>query len=404
MKMLCIVPNKLAANVSRQNEGGKGKEGHVKKWKVTFPIIGDFDSHNNFEVAGVLFLKDRTSEKWNAEMIIEAENRDEAIKEVQEKINEILDVISFVREVGFDLGDPHVHQEAPVILFQVVGSDSYPLFTKAYQKIIKKVYKNLEPNFRIEDKEIGKVMLALRWYRKGCFFSNPADKFLAFWIALESLAGEDSKSKRDLPFDVKDCKECVKKKVVENNNLRSDVISSIHKAYRPISVVIAEKIPDILEIGDPIRRILEIGDAGTEDIKIKIRKMQSDRSDMVHHGRHFQIDTLSSHSAYLQALIKSLLKEKLDMAFDNFINSWPTAELRRNSREDYSFSVEPIKQVLSKYPKGATIDDIKYGLFALTREDIREVDISARLEALIGMGDMGIRKINTEEPYFLITD
>jgi len=402
--MLCIVPNKLAANVSRQNEGEKGKEGHVKKWKVTFPIMGDFDSHNNFEVAGVLFLEDRTSKKWNAEMKIEAENKGEAIKGAQEKIDDILDVISFVREVGFDIGNPRVLQEEPVIRSQWVGSDSYPIITKAYQRIIKKVYKNLEPNFRMKDKEMGKVMLALGWYRKGCFFSNPADKFLAFWIALESLAGEDSKSKRDLPFDVKDCKECVKKKVVENNDLRSDVINSIHKAYRPISVVIAEKIHDILEIGDPIRKILEIGDSGTEDIKMKIGEMQKDRSDMVHHGEHFQIDKLSSHSAYLQVLIKSMLKEKLDMAFDNFINSWPTAELRRNSRGDYSVSVEPIKQVLSMYPDGATIDDIKYGLFALTREDIREESINVRLNVLNERDSIEMRKINTDERYFLTID
>ena len=377
----------------------------MKKWKATFPIIGDFYSNGNFKVAGVLFLENRTNEKeWNAEMKIEAENGGDAIKGAQEKINDVLDVISFVRGVGFDIGNPRVQQEEPVIKVQIVGSDSYPIITETYQRIIKKVYKNLEPNFRMEDKEMRKVMLALRWYRKGCFFSNPADRFLAFWIALESLAGEDSKPKRDLPFDVEDCIECVKKKVVENNDLRSDVISSIHFAYRSIPVVIAEKIHDTLEIGDPIRNILEIGDTGTKDIENKLREMQTDRSSMVHKGIHFQIDRLSSHNAYLQELIKSMLKEKLDMAFDNFINSWPTAELRRDSRKDDYLWSESIKQVLSMYSDGATIDDIKCGLFALTKEDIEQERISFGLKKLNEIGDIEIRKINTDERYFLITD
>jgi hypothetical protein len=376
----------------------------MKKWDVTFPIIGDFYPSGDFEVAGVLFLEDGASEKrlnekkWNAKMKIEAENKGDAINGAQEKINDILDVISFIREVGSDMGNPRVQQKEPVIMVQCVGSDSYPIITKAHQEIIKKVYENLEPNFKIKDN----VMLALRWYRKGCFFSNPADKFLAFWIALESLAGEDSKSERELPFDVEDCIKCVKEKVVEDGDMRSQVIQSIHLAYRSVSVVIAEKIHDILEIGDPIRNILEIGDM--DAIKKKIREMRDDRSDMVHKGGHSHTDKLSSHSAYLQALIQSLLKKELDAAFDNFINSWPTAELRRNSREDDYIWSESIKQVLSKCPKGATIDDIKYGLFALTKEDIEQERISFGLKGLNEIGDIEMRKINNEEQYFLITD
>ena len=376
----------------------------MKKWDVTFPIIGDFYPSGDFEVAGVLFLEDRTSEKrlnekkWNAKMKIEAENKGDAIKGAQEKINDILDVISFVREVGSDMGNPRVQQKEPVIMVQCVGSDSCPIITKAHQEIIKKVYENLEPNFKIKDN----VMLALRWYRKGCFFSNPADKFLAFWIALESFAGEDSKSERELPFDVEDCIKCVKEKVVEDDDMRSQVIQSIHLAYRSVSVVIAEKIHDILEIGDPIRNILGIGDM--DAIKKKIREMRDDRSDMVHKGGYSHTDKLSSHSAYLQALIQSLLKKELDVAFDNFINSWPTAELRRDSREDVYCWFKSIKQVLSMYPDGATIDDIKYGLFALKKEDMREEDISVRLNELNKSGSIEIRKINADERYFLITD
>ena len=55
-------------------------------------------------------------------------------------------------------------------------------------------------------------------------------------------------------------------------------------------------------------------------------------------------------------------------------------------------------------PDGATIDDIKYGLFALKREDMREEDISVRLNELNKSGSIEIRKINADERYFLITD
>lgn len=214
---------------------------------------------------------------------------------------------------------------------------------------------------------------------------------MAFWIALESLAGEDSKSKRDLPFDVKDCIECVKQKVVEDNKLKSQVINSIHEAYRPIPDVIAEYIKNILKIKDANK---------IEKIKAKIRKMQEDRSNMVHKGV-FYIDMIRKHNEYLKhQLLEPLLKEKLDVAFNNFIDSWPSSELRESLRDDY-LEIESIKQVLLKYPDGATIDKIEYALYALTRKLRRPKDLQAKLEKLIEMGEIRNRIVSDKEKFFL---
>ena len=101
--------------------------------------------------------------------------------------------------------------------------------------------------------------------------------------------------------------------------------------------------------------------------------------------------------------MEKLLREKLDTAFDSFINSWPTAELRENLREDY-FEIESIKCVLSMYPRGATIDEIEYGLFPLTKRIRRPKDLHAKLEVLNrNGGDIRTRKINNEERYFSIS-
>lgn len=179
----------------------------MKKWEVTLPIVGAFDFSGDFEIVEVTFSENTTSKEYEAKMIIEAENRENAIKKAQEKIENILDVISFVREVGFEIGYPSVFQKDSKEMMQVTRFGLTPIITEAHKRIIKRVYENLEPKFKDKEnlsKEMKRALLALRWYRKGCFFSNSTDKFLAFWIAVESLAGEDSKSKRDLPFDVKD--------------------------------------------------------------------------------------------------------------------------------------------------------------------------------------------------------
>lgn len=348
----------------------------MKKWEVTFPIVGAFDFSGDFEIVEVTFSENTTRKEYEAKTIIEAENRENAIKKAQEKIENILDVISFVREVGFEIGYPSVFQKDSKEMMQVTRFGLTPIITEAHKRIIKRVYENLEPKFKDKDnlsKEMKRALLALRWYRKGCFFSNLTDKFLAFWIAVESLAGEDSKSKRDLPFDVKDCIECVKRKEVRDNKLRSRVIKNIHEAYRPIPDVITEKIQNMLKIED-INKI--------EEIKAKIRKMQEDRSDIIHNG-NIQID-VAAHNEYLKQLMEKLLREKLDTAFDSFINSWPTAKLRENLREDH-FEIESIKCVLSMYPEGATADEIEYGLFSLTKRIRRPKDLHAKLEVLNNM-------------------
>ena len=367
----------------------------MKKWQVTFPIIGSFYFSGDFEIVEVTFSENRTNKEYEAKMIIEAENKKNAIKKAQENIENVLDVISFVREVGFDIGCPSVFQKYSKEMVQVGRIEETPGITKVHKKIIKRVYENLEPIFKDKENlsdELKRALLALRWYRHGCFFSNPTDKFLAFWIAVESLAGEKSKSKQDLPFDVKDCIDCIKKKLVENDNLRSQVIKSIHEVYRPIPDVITENIQNILKVVDNNK---------IKEIKAKIRKMQEDRSGIVHKG-NVQID-VAAHNEYLKQLMEKLLREKLDTAFDCFINSWPTAELRENLSEDY-LEIEAIKCVLSMHPRGATIDEIEYGLFSLTKRIRRPKVLHAKIEVLNrNGGDIRTCKINNEERYFLIS-
>ena len=356
---------------------------NMKKWEVTYPIGGTFDFSGDFEVAEVAFSINATNKKYEAKIIIEDENKNDAIKKAQEIIENVLDVISFVREVGFDIGLPSVFQKDSKEMLQITRSELIPITTKVHKRIINNVYENLEPMFKNKEalsNEQKRALLTLRWYRHGCFFSNPSDKFLAFWIAVESLAGEKEKSKRDLPFDVKDCIECVKDKV-GNVNMMSQVVQSIHNAYRPISDVITENIKNILNIVD-VNKI--------EGIKAKIKKIKDDRSALVH-GGNVQIDVVA-HSEYLQQLIEKLLREELDVAFDHFIDSWPTAKQREKLSDDY-LEIEAIKCVLSKYPEGATIDEMEYGLFSLTKRIRRPKDLHAKLEVLSRNGD-GIRADN----------
>ena len=368
----------------------------MKKWELTFPIVGAFDFSGDFEIAEITFSENKTRKEYEAKMIIEAENRKNATKMAQEKIGNILDVISFVREVGFEMGYPFVFQKDSKEMVQVTRSVEIPIITEVHKKIIKRVYENLKPTFKDEgilSEKMNRALLALRWYRKGCFFNNPTDKFLAFWFAVESLAGEKSKSKRRLPFNLERCKNCVTQSGLDGNDLMSQVIGNIHEAYRPIPDVITENITDILKIEDSDE---------IEEIRAKIKKMQKDRSGIVHKG-NVQID-VTVHNEYLKQLMEKLLREKLDIAFDSFINSWPTAELRENSSEDH-LEIEAIKYVLSMHPRGATIDEIEYGLFSLTKRIRRPKDLHAKLEVLIrNDGDIRTRKINNEGRYFLISD
>jgi hypothetical protein len=358
----------------------------MSRWEVAFPIIGNFEFEGNFEIAEVTFSKNAMSKEWVVKTIIEAESRDNAIIKAKEKVENILDVIAFVRETGLEMGYPSVYQLDSKEIVQFTKDWLTPIIDKTHQRIIKKVYENLEPCFRDFPEEIEKTILALRWYRRGCFFDNPSDRFLAFWIAIEGLAGEKHKSKRKLPFDVEDCVRCVKEKVIEDNNLRSKVIQSIHEAYRPIPAVIAENIQNILKDDD-------------DNMKAKIKEMHDDRSDMVHHG-NFQVGKIITHNNTLKPILKRILKEKLDIAFNNFINSWPTLELRESLRDDY-LEIEPIKQVLLKYPEGATIEEIEYGLYALTKRIRRPKDLHLKLEKLIEMGEIGNRIVNNKEKFFL---
>lgn len=364
----------------------------MKRWEVRFPIDGSFDFIGDFEIVEVTFSKNRTNKEYEAKITVEAENKENAIKNAQERIENVLDVISFVREVGFDIGRPYVFQKDSNEIVQITRSEVTPIITGVHKRIINSVYENLEPMFK--DKEAlskgrKRALLALRWYRHGCFFSNPTDKFMAFWIAVESLAGESSEQKRELPFDVDECIKCVKDKGVEGD-MRSQVIQSIHNAYRPIPVVITEEIKNILKIDD---------NDEIDRIKENIQQMQRDRSDIVHKG-NVQID-VAVHNGCLKQLIEALLREELDTAFDHFINSWPTAKQREKLSDNYYSEIEAIKCVLSRYPEGATIGEIEYGLFSLTKRFRERDNLPNTLEILTRNGDI---RTNSEGLYFGISD
>jgi hypothetical protein len=227
--------------------------------------------------------------------------------------------------------------------------------------------------------------------RKGCFFDNPSDRLLAFWIALECLAGGEKEAEQKLPVEIyKSIKYCIEK-AVKDKVLKGQIMQRIQE-NRKLSIlkVIAENIGKILKI---------TGDKNIDDLEEKIEKMWRDRCKMVHDGI-FQIDKIEKHNEYLKhQLLERLLKEKLDVAFNNFINLWPTSELRESLQDDY-FEIEPIKQVLLKYPEGTTIDEIEYGLYALTRKLRRPKDLQAKLEVLIERGDIKKRITDNKEIYF----
>ena len=359
----------------------------MKRWEVRFPIGGSFDFSGDFEIVEVTFSKNRTNKEYEAKITVEAENKENAIKNAQEMIENVLDVIYFVREVGFDIGRPYVFQKDSNEIVQFTRSEVTPIITDVHKRIIMRVYENLEPMFKDKDcisEGRKRALLALRWYRHGCFFSNPTDKFLALWIAVESLTGDGRKLMRDdLPFEVKDCIDCVKDKGIEGNT-RSQIIQSIHETYRSIPVVITENIKNILKIDDD----------KIDKIKEKIQQIQRDRSGIVHYG-NVQID-VAAHNRYLKQLMEKLLREELGAAFDNFIDLWPTTKQRETLSDDHP-KLKAIKYVLSKHSEGATIDEIEYGLFSLTKRIGRPKDLHANLEFLRKNGDI---RTNDEGLYF----
>lgn len=360
----------------------------MNRWEIAFPIIGNFEFEGNFEIAEVTFSKNVARKEWEAKTIIEAENRGKAIKEAKEKIENKLDVIAFVRETGLEMGYPSVYQLDSKEIVQFTKDWLTPIIDKTHQRIIKRVYENLEPCFRDSPEEIEKTILALRWYRRGCFFDNPLDRFLAFWIALECLVGgKEEVELEQITGIIKKGKYFIRK-TVRDNDLRSKIIDRIEGI---------NKLSITETMIKNIKNILPNVDAGSEK---KIRDMQKDRSNMVHKGVS-HIDKIEKHNNYLkERLLERLLKEKLDMAFNNFINSWPTSELRENLRDDY-LEIESIKQVLLKYPEGATIDEVEYGLYALTKRIRRPKDLHLKLEKLIERGDIIKRTPDNEEKYFL---
>jgi hypothetical protein len=360
----------------------------MSRWEVAFPIIGNFEFEGNFEIAEVTFSKNVARKEWEAKTIIEAENRGKAIKEAKEKIENKLDVIAFVRETGLEMGYPSVYQLDSKEIVQFTKDWSTPIIDKTHQRIIKRVYENLEPCFRDSLEEIEKTILALRWYRKGCFFDNPSDRFLAFWIALECLVGgEEEVEQEQLTEIIKKCKYFIRKTVRDN-----DLGSKLIQRFEGIN-----KLSITETMIKNIKNILPNVDAGLEK---KIRDLQKERSNIVHRGV-FHIDKIEKHNNYLkERLLGRLLKEKLGMAFNNFINSWPTPKLRESLRDDH-LKIEPIKQVLLKYPEGATIEEIEYGLYALTKRIRRSGDLHIKLEKLIEMGDIRNQIVNNEKNFFL---
>lgn len=360
----------------------------MSRWEVAFPIIGNFEFEGNFEIAEVTFSKNAARKEWEAKTIIEAENRGKAIKEAKEKIENKLDVIAFVRETGLEMGYPSVYQLDSKEIVQFTKDWLTPIIDKTHQRIIKKVYENLEPCFRDSPEEIEKTILALRWYRRGCFFDNPLDRFLAFWIALECLVGgEEEVEQEQLTEIIKKCKYFIRKTVRDN-----DLGSKLIQRFEGIN-----KLSITETVIKNIKNILPNVDAGLEK---KIRDLQKERSNIVHRGV-FHIDKIEKHNNYLkERLLGRLLKEKLGMAFNNFINSWPTPKLRESLRDDH-LEIEPIKQVLLKYPEGATIEEIEYGLYALTKRIRRSGDLHIKLEKLIEMGEIRNQIVNNEKNFFL---
>ena len=359
----------------------------MNRWEITFPVIGNFEFEGNFEIAEVTFSKNAARKEWEAKTIIEAESRDNAITKAKEKVENILDVIAFVRETGLEMGYPRVYQLDYKEDFQVARVSDISIINKTHQRIIKRVYENLKPCFRNPPEEIEKAILAIRWYRRGCFFDNPSDRFLAFWIALECLVGgKEEVELEQITGIIKKCKYFIRK-TVRDNNLRSKIIDRIEGI---------NKLSITETMIKNIKNILPNVNAGLEK---KIRDMQKDRSNMVHKGVS-HIDKIEKHNNYLkERLLERLLKEKLDMAFNNFINSWPTPKLRESLRDDY-LEIEPIKQVLLKYPEGATIDEVEYGLYAVTPKNRRHL---RKLEKLIEMGEIRNQIVNNKERFFLNT-
>jgi hypothetical protein len=142
----------------------------MSRWKVAFPIVGNFEIEENFEIAEVTFSKNAARKECEAKIKIEADTREEVIRGAKERIENILDVIAFVRETGLEMGYPLVYQLNSKEVVQVAREREIHIIDKTHHRIIKKVYENLEPCFRDSPEEIEKTILALRWYRRGCFW------------------------------------------------------------------------------------------------------------------------------------------------------------------------------------------------------------------------------------------
>ncbi len=366
---------------------------NMTRWEVTFPIVGNFEIEGNFEIATVTFSKNPVRKEKEARIRIEAKDRDDAVEQAQKKIEVLLDVIAFVSNIGVEIDSPGVFQVDPEKTVQIAKTSVIPTINRTDQRIIRKVYENLGQNFSDETTEdIHRERLALSWYRKGCFFSNPVDRFLAFWIALECLTGGEEESEENLPVQIlKSIKYCIRK-AVKDKVLKGQIMQTIQEKRKlSISKTIAENIRKILK---------NTGDKIIDNLEEKIEEMWRDRCLLVHDGI-FYIDKIKKHNGDLKnKLLERLFKEKLGIAFNNFIDSWPPPELRERLRDDYH-EIDSIKQVLLQCPEGATLDDIGYGLYPLRRKLIRPKSLEIKIEALIKNGDLTKRITDNKEFYFL---
>jgi len=152
------------------------------------------------------------------------------------------------------------------------------------------------------EQECGRnVLLALRWYRKALSTVDCEDVFLTSWFALEALADHGP---RNLTKAEKNALQVAKKALLNElpndrfHNLRSLAAGALSTS------VLRRSIPEAMT--RTVRAVLG------EDVKLLglpagrvIAQLQSDRSELVHHGK--PIHDVCSKAAKLRELVRRVL-------------------------------------------------------------------------------------------------
>ncbi|QRV17438.1 hypothetical protein JMJ58_21010 (plasmid) [Haloterrigena salifodinae] len=317
------------------------------------------------------------------------EERDEKKGGMHERAQRLGHIISFLTGQG-------VVAETPLKTYrsdkrvQVTETSGTTVVPNDWGDFFIDIYTALEKANEIDEE----VLRALRWYTTGVASEHHTDRFLAFWLALEIQAESQEKSANEIDPDVEEPVEqamAAVRKNIESNYVKSRVNDFIAEYIRDETIpeAIAQEILDILG---------ENHSTADEELESKIKSLQNDRSNLVHHGK--PIDDVKRKATTLESYNRLLLKRKLDPIFSDDYDSdkFPeAAEVPLGTA---------LQIILADHPDGLTKEELRKEAFAATRD----FEQAARIVELIGpahdLENLGIvedtvYKLDSDGPVFV---